>query len=35
MPFHVTLMPSGHAFDVKDGQTILNAGLAAGHALPL
>ena len=30
----VTLLPSGHAYEVKDGQTVLAAGLAAGYAMP-
>lgn len=30
----VTLIPSGHSFDVKEGQTVLAAGLAAGFAMP-
>jgi CDP-4-dehydro-6-deoxyglucose reductase len=30
----VTLQPSGHTFDVPEGQNIVQAGLAAGHMLP-
>jgi len=34
MPFNVTLTPSGHSFEVPDGQCVLNAGLAAGWNMP-
>jgi CDP-4-dehydro-6-deoxyglucose reductase len=34
MTHRVTLKPSGHAFEVPDGQNIVQAGLAAGHMLP-
>jgi CDP-4-dehydro-6-deoxyglucose reductase len=34
MPFRVTLSPSGHAFEVPEGKTVLVAGLAAGRLLP-
>jgi CDP-4-dehydro-6-deoxyglucose reductase len=34
MKHRVTLMPSGHAFDVEEGRGILAAGLAAGNAMP-
>jgi len=34
MKHRVTLIPSGHAFDVEEGQGILSAGLAAGTAMP-
>ena len=34
MAFKVTLMPSGHTFEVEEGKRILDAGLAAGHAMP-
>ena len=34
MSHHVTLQPSGHTFEVPDGQTVLGAGLAAGWNLP-
>ncbi|HEX6318859.1 MAG TPA: CDP-6-deoxy-delta-3,4-glucoseen reductase [Burkholderiales bacterium] len=34
MGFTVTLKPSGHAFEVPEGQNILQAGLDAGHMLP-
>ena len=30
----VKLLPSGHEYEVKDGQTVLAAGLAAGYAMP-
>jgi CDP-4-dehydro-6-deoxyglucose reductase len=32
--FHVVLQPSGHAFDVPQGSTVLSAGLDAGLKLP-
>jgi CDP-4-dehydro-6-deoxyglucose reductase len=34
MGFTVTLKPSGHAFEALEGQSILQAGLDAGHMLP-
>ena len=34
MPHQITLEPSGHAFTVEDGETILNAALREGFALP-
>jgi CDP-4-dehydro-6-deoxyglucose reductase len=34
MAHTVTLMPSGHRFEVADGQRILAAGLAAGNFMP-
>jgi len=34
MPYHVALRPSGHAFEVPDGDSVLTAGLAAGWNLP-
>lgn len=34
MSHRVTLQPSGHAFDVQEGESILRAGLAAGFAIP-
>ena len=34
MAFKVTLMPSGHSFQVEEGKRILDAGLAAGYAMP-
>ena len=34
MGFRVTLRPSGHAYEVPDGQSVLTAGLAAGWSLP-
>jgi CDP-4-dehydro-6-deoxyglucose reductase len=34
MGFTVTLQPSGHAFEVPEGQNVLQAGLGAGHMLP-
>ncbi|MBB3259863.1 CDP-4-dehydro-6-deoxyglucose reductase [Paraburkholderia bannensis] len=34
MSFNVVLKPSGHAFVVGEGKTILAAGLAAGNSLP-
>jgi CDP-4-dehydro-6-deoxyglucose reductase len=30
----VTLLPSGHSFEVAEGQNIVQAGLAAGYMLP-
>lgn len=34
MSYQVTLQPSGHQFNVEPGQTILEAALMAGFALP-
>ncbi|MFM9967138.1 MAG: CDP-6-deoxy-delta-3,4-glucoseen reductase [Burkholderiales bacterium] len=34
MAYQVTLQPSGHTFQVEEGKRILDAGLAAGHAMP-
>jgi CDP-4-dehydro-6-deoxyglucose reductase len=34
MPFRVTLQPSGHSFEVPEGQTVLTAGLEAGCNMP-
>ncbi len=34
MTYKVTLKPSGHEFDVAEGQTILSAGLASYHVMP-
>ncbi len=34
MPHQITLEPSGHVFTVEDGETILNAALREGFALP-
>ncbi len=34
MGFTVTLKPSGHTFEVPEGQNVLQAGLGAGHMLP-
>ena len=34
MPFKVTLKPSGHVFEVAEGQSILQAGLDAGNSMP-
>ena len=34
MVFDITLKPSNHAFPVADGETILDAGLRHGYALP-
>lgn len=34
MAHTVTLMPSGHRFEVPEGQRILQAGLAAGNFMP-
>ena len=34
MAHRVVLKPSGHAFEVPDGQSILQAGLDAGYQLP-
>ena len=34
MAHKVTLQPSGHSFEVAEGQNILQAGLDAGYSLP-
>ncbi len=34
MTFKVTLRPSGHCFEVPEGKSILNAGLAANKMMP-
>ena len=34
MPHQITLEPSGHTFTVENGETILNAALREGFALP-
>ena len=34
MGYTVTLKPSGHSFEVKEGQNILQAGLDAGRMMP-
>ena len=34
MPFQVTIQPSGHQFNVEDDETILEAALREGYALP-
>ncbi len=34
MAFRVTLVPSGHEFEVPDGKTVLTAGLEAGFNMP-
>jgi CDP-4-dehydro-6-deoxyglucose reductase len=34
MAFRVTLQPSGHSFEVAEGQNILQAGLDAGNCMP-
>jgi CDP-4-dehydro-6-deoxyglucose reductase len=34
MPHRVTLEPSGHSYEVQDGQTVLQAGLEAGFMMP-
>src|SRR4051812_28605613 len=34
MAFQVTLKPSGHTFQVEEGQRVLDAGLQAGFAMP-
>ncbi len=34
MAFHVSLRPSGHGFEVEDGETVLEAALRADLALP-
>jgi CDP-4-dehydro-6-deoxyglucose reductase, E3 len=34
MTYHVTLKPSGHRYEVAEGQSVLQAGLDAGYAMP-
>src|SRR5260370_21090596 len=34
MAYRVTLMPSGHTYEVEEGKSVLQAGLDAGHMLP-
>jgi CDP-4-dehydro-6-deoxyglucose reductase, E3 len=34
MAYRVTLQPSGHSFEVAEGQNILQAGLDAGNCMP-
>lgn len=34
MTFKITLTPSGHSFEVKEDEPILQAGIAAGYAIP-
>lgn len=34
MSYQVTIQPSGHQFNVNEGETLLNAALNAGFALP-
>lgn len=34
MTFKATLHPSNHSFDIKPGETVLEAALAHGHTLP-
>jgi CDP-4-dehydro-6-deoxyglucose reductase len=34
MTYKVTLQPSQHAFEVKEGQSVLQAGLDAGYMMP-
>ncbi len=34
MPYQVTIQPSGHQFNVKDDETILDAALREGFSLP-
>jgi CDP-4-dehydro-6-deoxyglucose reductase len=34
MPYKVTLKPSGHSFEVAEGQNIVQAGLDAGRMMP-
>ena len=34
MAHKVTLQPSGHSFEVAEGQNVLQAGLDAGYSLP-
>ncbi len=34
MNHHITILPSGHQFDVTDGESVLDAARRAGYALP-
>lgn len=34
MTHHITILPSGHQFDVVEGESVLAAARRAGHALP-
>lgn len=34
MAFHVTIKPSGHTFELKEGETLLEGALREGYALP-
>jgi CDP-4-dehydro-6-deoxyglucose reductase len=34
MSYKVTLQPSAHAFEVPEGQSVLQAGLDAGFMMP-
>ncbi|HUQ25307.1 MAG TPA: CDP-6-deoxy-delta-3,4-glucoseen reductase [Burkholderiales bacterium] len=34
MAHRITLKPSGHTYEAKEGQNVLQAGLEAGHMLP-
>jgi CDP-4-dehydro-6-deoxyglucose reductase len=34
MAYRITLQPSGHTYEVQEGQNILAAGLEAGHMMP-
>ena len=34
MPFHVTLKPSGHQFELQEGETLLEGALREGYGLP-
>src|SRR5258706_12701056 len=34
MAYRVTLMHSGHTYEVEEGKSVLQAGLDAGHMLP-
>ena len=34
MTYRITLKPSGHTYEAQEGQSVLQAGLDAGHMLP-
>jgi CDP-4-dehydro-6-deoxyglucose reductase, E3 len=34
MAYRITLQPSGHTYEVQEGQNVLAAGLEAGHMMP-
>jgi CDP-4-dehydro-6-deoxyglucose reductase, E3 len=34
MAYRITLQPSGHTYEVQEGQNVLQAGLDAGHMMP-